>query len=625
MESVVKHDWGGEVYLNGSRSNARGVAILISKNFEYKVIKIEKDHEGNLLVMDLEIEDTKVRIINIYGPNTDDVDFYRKVKSKVGDNEQDHLVICGDFNLTLNPNLDSQNYLNLNNPRARLTVLDIIEEYGLADIYRYFNPSKRRYTWRRRSPLKQARLDYILTSDTLVDLVDTTDIKPSYKSDHSFLYLRLTLTKFKTGKGIWKFNTRYLRDPEYVRIINNAIREEYIKYALPVYNLTYISVDSFSDIALTINSESFLEAMLLRVRGESIKYASNAKRKQNNLENILKADIEKLESESDNSPSDNLEIKKMELEEIRSERMKGQWVRSRSQWNIEGERPSKYFCSLETKNYLSKTIKRLKKPNGNYSTLQNEILDSISQYYKTLFKANDQNFQGYHLADILGQYSINKLNTTEANALEGALTKNELGNALKHMKHNKTPGIDGFPSKFYKIFWRYLKSCVLRALNDSMDRGKLPLSLRQCVITCLPKKGKKREMIKNWRPLSMLSVLYKLASAAIANRLKPYLDNLINKTQNGFVPGRYIGECTRLVFDIMNYTEKHNLPGMLVLIDFEKAFDSISWTFIYKTLEFFGFGKSFINWIKLFNTDIKATIIQCGFLSKFIGATVGEW
>ena len=62
---------------------------------------------------------------------------------------------------------------------------------------------------------------------------------------------------------------------------------------------------------------------------------------------------------------------------------------------------------------------------------------------------------------------------------------------------------------------------------------------------------------------------------------------------------------------------------MLVLIDFKKAFDSISWTFIYKTLEFFGFGKSFINWIKLFNTDIKATIIQCGFLSKFINVECG--
>ena len=161
--------------------------------------------------------------------------------------------------------------------------------------------------------------------------------------------------------------------------------------------------------------------MLLRLRGESIKYASNAKRKQNNLENILQADIEKLESESDNNPSDNLETKKMELEEIINERMKGQWVPSCSQWNIEGERP-KYFCALETKIYLSKTIKRLKKPNGNYLTSQNEILGSISLLYKTLYKANDQNFQDYHLADILGQYPINKLNTTEANALKGALT-----------------------------------------------------------------------------------------------------------------------------------------------------------------------------------------------------------
>ena len=192
-----------------------------------------------------------------------------------------------------------------------------------------------------------------------------------------------------------------------------------------------------------------------------------------------------MESESDDNPSNILEIKKMELGEIRSERMKGQLVQACSEWNIEGEKASRNFCSLETKNYLSKTIKHLKKPNGNYLTSQNEILDSISHYYKTLFKANDQNIQGYHLSDILGQYSIIKLNTTEAIALEGAIMKNELWNALKHMKHNKTPGIDGFPSEFYKIFWKYLKSCFLKALNDSMDRGKLPLSLHQCVITCL--------------------------------------------------------------------------------------------------------------------------------------------
>ena len=116
----------------------------------------------------------------------------------------------------------------------------------------------------------------------------------------------------------------------------------------------------------------------------------------------------------------------------------------------------------------------------------------------------------------------------------------------------------------------------------------------------------------------MLSVLYKLASAAIANRMKPCLDQIIDKTQCGFFPGRYIGECTRLILDIMKITEDRHIPGMLVLIDFEKAFDSVSWSFIYQTLAHLGFSEKFIKWIKLFNHNITATIIQCGVLSDFI-------
>ena len=121
----------------------------------------------------------------------------------------------------------------------------------------------------------------------------------------------------------------------------------------------------------------------------------------------------------------------------------------------------------------------------------------------------------------------------------------------------------------------------------------------------------------------MLSVLYKLASAAIANRMKPCLDQIIDKTQCGFVPGRYIGECTRLILDIMKITEDRHIPGMLVLIDFEKAFDCVSWSFIYQTLAHLGFSEKFIKWIKLFNHNIMATIIQCGVLSDFINIQKG--
>ena len=68
----------------------------------------------------------------------------------------------------------------------------------------------------------------------------------------------------------------------------------------------------------------------------------------------------------------------------------------------------------------------------------------------------------------------------------------------------------------------------------------------------------------------------------------------------------------------MQYTENKNIPGLMMLIDFEKAFDSASWKFLYKALKFYGFSKKFIQWIKVFNNDIGTYILQSGFLSKRI-------
>lgn len=73
----------------------------------------------------------------------------------------------------------------------------------------------------------------------------------------------------------------------------------------------------------------------------------------------------------------------------------------------------------------------------------------------------------------------------------------------------------------------------------------------------------------------------------------------------------------------MAYTESEHLPGFLVWIDFEKVFDSISWSFIYKVLNYFGFGKNFIDWIKILNTNFKASVLQCGHLSKQISIERG--
>jgi hypothetical protein len=79
---------------------------------------------------------------------------------------------------------------------------------------------------------------------------------------------------------------------------------------------------------------------------------------------------------------------------------------------------------------------------------------------------------------------------------------------------------------------------------------------------------------------------------------------------------RYIGDSTRLVYDIMSYTENNNIDGLLTLIDFENSFDSISWHFIYKSLDLFNFGPSIKQWVKLFNNNITAYIAQFGHLSQ---------
>jgi hypothetical protein len=162
------------------------------------------------------------------------------------------------------------------------------------------------------------------------------------------------------------------------------------------------------------------------------------------------------------------------------------------------------------------------------------------------------------------------------------------------MKNNKSPGSDGFTVEFLKFFWRDLKNYIVLAVNYIFEKRELPISQRLGIITCLPKGDKPRQFLKNWRPITLLNVLYKIISGCLSHRIKYTLDYLISESQSGFLKGRYIGDNTRFVYDIMSFTESNNIPGLLVLIDFEKAFDSISWEFIYKVLNYFGF-EDYIN------------------------------
>ena len=129
--------------------------------------------------------------------------------------------------------------------------------------------------------------------------------------------------------------------------------------------------------------------------------------------------------------------------------MKGHMIRSRLQWLHLGEKPSKYFCSLEHKHFLDKIIRKICLENGSVIIEQDKILNEVKEYYANLFKNKDSELLNVNLSEILNDSQINKLTNIQALALEGPVTLAELGKVLKHMKNNKTPGIDGFPAEFF--------------------------------------------------------------------------------------------------------------------------------------------------------------------------------
>ena len=132
------------------------------------------------------------------------------------------------------------------------------------------------------------------------------------------------------------------------------------------------------------------------------------------------------------------------------------------------------------------------------------------------------------------------------------------------------------------------------------------------MITLIPKSGKSKDKIENWRPISLLNTTQKILSAVIANRLRKVMDKLISINQKGFMKNRYIGECIRTVYDTM-WDAKHaglDKKGLIIFADFKRAFDTLNHVFIIETLELFNFGPELIRWIKIMLTGANSCITQ---------------
>ena len=273
---------------------------------------------------------------------------------------------------------------------------------------------------------------------------------------------------------------------------------------------------------------------------------------------------------------------------------------------------------MEKRHFNCKTIRNLKTEGNVRISKDTEILDEAKKFYESLYSSRiDQSVCNTIEDTFFPEHNEIKLNYNQKLSCEGMLSAEECLESLKTMDSGKSPGTDGLPAEFYKVFWEDVSTFLIDALNLSFSKGYLSISQRRGLITLLPKKNKPRQYLKNWRPITLLNCDYKIAAKSIATRLKKVLPYLINNDQTGFLKGRFIGENIRLINSVIDYAEKQNIPDLLLFVDFEKAFDTLEWTFIEKTLSFYNFGASIKSWIKLFYSGITSCIQNNGWSSDF--------
>lgn len=159
----------------------------------------------------------------------------------------------------------------------------------------------------------------------------------------------------------------------------------------------------------------------------------------------------------------------------------------------------------------------------------------------------------------------------------------ELEEAVKEMKTNSAPGPDGLSTSFFKHFLSQTKHDILEMLQ-SLHRGQLDLArLNYGILTLIPK-VKGANQIKQYRPICLLNVIYKIITKVLTIRLNAVINKVVNETQTAFIPKRYILDGVVVLHEVLHELRVKKKVGIILKLDFEKAYEKVNWNFLQEVL-----------------------------------------
>ena len=312
-----------------------------------------------------------------------------------------------------------------------------------------------------------------------------------------------------------------------------------------------------------------------------------------------------------------IEIKK-KIEIRRMDDTRAAQIRSGIKWRENGERCTRFFLSLEKSRAKDNTIHKVYLKDNDLTFDEKEILNEIGGFYENLYKEDKCERDIISKTEkIINDLTIPKITETEQKECDRSFTEKEIGNAVKTMKNGSSPGYDGIPIEFYKIFWNEIKSSLIASFEYSYDLTELSYSQRKGIISLLHKgKGLDRGDLSNWRPITLTNADYKILTKTLALRLYEVIKNIVKNYQKGFIKGRNIAELIREIDDIIEHEKLSASSSILFAIDYSKAFDTLSTTLIEKCFSLFGFGPRFQSWVKTLLKNRTFCVKNGGHISK---------
>lgn len=216
--------------------------------------------------------------------------------------------------------------------------------------------------------------------------------------------------------------------------------------------------------------------------------------------------------------------------------------------------------------------------------------------------------EGEELDKFFGDIEMPSLTESGSKVLEAPITLEEIKLAVTEMKNQKSPGPDGLPVETYKNYGTVLLLELLKVFEWVKKEGELPISMMEATIIVLHKEGKDLLDPGSYRPISLLCSDVKILSKILATRLKKIIHKLVHSDQTGFIPQRSTSRNIRRLFLNLQIPTENIGSRAVMMLDLVKAFDSLEWEYIWRVMKEFGFGPSYISWVKILYNNPRAKI-----------------